>query len=103
MSSQEEADDPPIIFGRGTRQQYFSFSTTTRFYDLKQKQNYSVLTSRSIAATSETIRSSGAKLREGRGILIKFIVGVKTSLARLPVRSFQRRAIFILGSHVRGR
>ena len=59
MSSQEEeeeeeaeADDPPIIFGRGTRTAVFSFSTTTRFYDVKQKRNYSVLTSRSIAATS---------------------------------------------------
>ena len=51
-AEEAEADvDPPIIFGRGTTQQYFSFSTTTRFYDVKQKRNYSALTSRSIAAT----------------------------------------------------
>ena len=39
------------LFLEGERgQQYFSFSTTTRFYDVEQKRNYSVLTSRSIAA-----------------------------------------------------
>ena len=42
-----------LLFLEGERgQQYFSFLTTTRFYDVKQKRNYSVMTSRSIAATS---------------------------------------------------
>ena len=66
MSSQEEeeaeADDPPINFGRGTRTAVFFVLDNHAvlpeiiyylwFYDVKQKRNYSVLTSRSIAATS---------------------------------------------------
>ena len=53
MSSQEEeADDRPLFLEGERGQQYFSFLTTTRFYDVKQTRNYSVLTSRSIAATN---------------------------------------------------
>ena len=41
------------------------------------KQNYSFLTSRSIAKTSYTIRSLGVLLQTGRVFLMIFIVGVK--------------------------
>ena len=51
------------------------FSTTTRFCDMKQKRNYSFLTSRSIAKTSFTIRSS---VTDGSRFLMIFIVGVKS-------------------------
>ena len=54
------------------------FSTTTRFSDMKQKRNYSFLTSRSIAKTSYTIRSSGVLLQTGRVLLMTFIVVVKS-------------------------
>ena len=54
------------------------FSTTMRFCDMKQKRNYSFLTSRSIAKTSYTIRSSEVLLQTGRVFLMTFIVGVKS-------------------------
>ena len=58
MSSQEEADNnPPIIFGRGTRTAVFFILDNTQFYDVKQKQNYSVLTSKSIAVDDPIIGS----------------------------------------------
>ena len=53
------------------------FSTTARFYDIKQRRNCS-FSSRSIAITSLTIRSSGVLLETGRVFLMKFIVGVKS-------------------------
>ena len=49
-----------------------------RFSDMKQKRNYSFLTSRSIAKTSYTIRSSGVLLQTGRVFLMTFIVGVNS-------------------------
>ena len=49
-----------------------------RFSDMKQKRNYSFLTSRSIAKTSYTIRSSGVLLQTGRVFLMTFIVVVKS-------------------------
>ena len=66
MSSQEaeeEADDPPIIFGRGTRTAVFFVLDNHAVLRRETKRNYSVLTSRSIAATGYTIRLLGAKLR----------------------------------------
>ena len=85
MSCQEgeggggEEDDPPLVPRLGTRTGgTLLFSTTTRFCDMKQKQNYSFLTSRSIAKTSYTIRSSGVLLQTGRVFLMIFIVGVKS-------------------------
>ena len=45
---------------------------------MKQKRNYSVLTSRSIAKTSYTIRSSGVLLQTGRVFLMTFMVVVKS-------------------------
>ena len=54
------------------------FSTTTRFSDMKQKRNFSFLTSRSIAKTCYTIRSSGVLLQTGRVFLMTFIVVVKS-------------------------
>ena len=78
MRCQEE-DDPPLVPRLGTRTgSTLLFSTTTRFCDMKQKQNYSFLTSRSIAKTSYTIRSSGVLLQTGRVFLMTFIVGVKS-------------------------
>ena len=75
----EEEDDPPLVPRLGTRTgSTLLFSTTTRFSDIKQKRNYSFLTSRSIAKTSYTIRSSGVLLQTGRVILMTFIVGVKS-------------------------
>ena len=72
-------DDPPLVPRQGTRTgSTLLFSTTTRFCDLKQKRNYSFLTSRSIAKTSYTIRSSGVLLQTGRVFLMTFIVGVKS-------------------------
>ena len=74
-----EEDDPPLVPRLGTRTgSTLLFSTTTRFCDMKQKRNYSFLTSRSIAKTSYTIRSSGVLLRTGRVFLMTFIVGVKS-------------------------
>ena len=74
-----EEDDPPLVPRLGTRTgRTLLFSTTTRFCDMKQKQNYSFLTSRSIAKTSYTIRSSGVLLQTGRVFLMTFIVGVKS-------------------------
>ena len=68
-------DDPPLVPRLGTRTgSTLLFSTTTRFCDMKQR-NYSFLTSRSIAKTSYTIRSSGVLLRV---FLMTFIVGVKS-------------------------
>ena len=79
MRCQEEGgeeDDPPLVPRLGTRTgSTLLFSTTTRFSDMKQKRNYSFLTSRSIAKTSYTIRSSGVL---GRVFLMTFIVGVKS-------------------------
>ena len=58
-----EEDDPPLVPRLGTRTgSTLLFSTTTRFCDMKQKRNYSFLTSRSIAKISYTIRSSGVLL-----------------------------------------
>ena len=71
-----EEDDPPLVPRLGTRTgSTLLFSTTTRFCDMKQKRNYSFLTSRSIAKTNYTIRSSGVLLRV---VLMTFIVGVKS-------------------------
>ena len=78
---EEEAgeDDPPLVPRLGTRTgSTLLFSTTTRFSDMKQKRNYSFLTSRSIAKTSYTIRSSGVLLQTGRVFLMTFIVVVKS-------------------------
>ena len=62
-----EEDDPPLVPRQGTRTgSTLLFSTTTRFCDMKQKRNYSFLTSRSIAKTSYTIRSSEVLLQTGR-------------------------------------
>ena len=85
MRCQEE-DDPPLVPRLGTRTgSTLLFSTTTRFCDMKQKQNYSFLTSRSIAKTSYTIRSSGVLLQTGRVFLMTFIVGVKSYMTKLPI------------------
>ena len=74
-----EEDDPPLVPRLGTRTgSTLLFSTTTRFCDMKQKRNYSFFTSRSIAKTSYTIRSSGVLLQTGRVFLMTFIVGVKS-------------------------
>ena len=80
MRCQEgEEDDPPLVPRLGTRTgSTLLFSTTTRFCDMKQKRNYSFLTSRSIAKTSYTIRLSGVLLQTGRIFLMTFIVGVKS-------------------------
>ena len=65
--------------GLGTRAgSTLLFSTTPRFYDIKQRRNCSFLTSRSIAITSLMIRSSGILLETGHVFLMKFIVGVKS-------------------------
>ena len=75
----EEEDDPPLVPRLGTMTgSTLLFSTTTWFSDMKQKRNYSFLTSRSIAQTSYTIRSSGVLLQTGRVFLMTFIVGVKS-------------------------
>ena len=75
----EEEDDPPLVPRLGTRTgSTLLFSTTTRFSDMKQKRNYSFLTSRSIAKTSYTIRSSGVLLQTGRVFLMTFIFVVKS-------------------------
>ena len=55
---------------------------------MKHKRNYSFLTSRSIAKTSYTIRSSGVLLQTGRVFLMTFIVGVNPIwkfLTKLPI------------------
>ena len=82
MRCQEEGgeeDDPPLVPRLGTRTgSTLLFSTTTRFSDMKQKRNYSFLTSRSIAKTSYTIRSSGVLLQTGSRFLMTFIVVVKS-------------------------
>ena len=79
MRGQEGEDDPPLVPRLGTRTgSTLLFSTTTRFSDMKQKRNSSFLTSRSIAKTSYTIRSSGVLLQTGRVFLMTFIVGVKS-------------------------
>ena len=80
MRCQEEGeDDPPLVPRLGTRTgSTLLFSTTTRFSDMKQKRNYSFLTSRSISKTSYTIRSSGVLLQTGRVFLMTFIVVVKS-------------------------
>ena len=71
-----EEDDPPFVPRLGTRTgSTLLFSTTTRFCDMKQKRNYSFLTSRSIAKTSYTIR---LLLQTGRVFFNDFIVGVKS-------------------------
>ena len=75
----EEEDDPPLVPRLGTRTgSTLLFSTTTRFSDMKQKRNYSFFTSRSIAKTSYTIRSSGMLLQTGRVFLMTFIVVVNS-------------------------
>ena len=72
-------DDPPLVPRLGTRTgSTLLFSTTTWFCDMKQKRNYSFLTSKSIAKTSYTIRSSGVLLQTGRVFLMTYIVGVKS-------------------------
>ena len=88
MRCQEgEEDDPPLVPRLGTRtSSTLLFSTTTRFCDMKQKRNYSFLTSRSIAKTSYTIRSSGVLLQTGRVFLMTFIVGVKSYMTKLPIK-----------------
>ena len=74
-----EEDDPHLVPRLGTRTgSTLLFFTTTRFCDMKQKRNYSFLTSRSIAKTSYTIRSSGVLLQTGRVFVMIFIVGVKS-------------------------
>ena len=79
MRGQEGEDDPPLVPRLGTRTgSTLLFSTTTRFSDMKQKRNYSFLTSRSIAKTSYKTRSSGVLLQTGRVFLMTFIVGVKS-------------------------
>ena len=79
QEGEEGEDDPPLVPRLGTRTgSTLLFSTTTRFSDIKQKRNYSFLTSRSIAKTSYTIRSSGVLLQTGRVFLMTFIVGVKS-------------------------
>ena len=79
QEGEEGEDDPPLVPRLGTRTgSTLLFSTTTRFGDMKQKRNYSFLTSRSIAKTSYTIRSSGVLLQTGRVFLMTFIVGVKS-------------------------
>ena len=61
-----EEDDPPLVPRLGTRTGSTRlFSTTTRFCDMKQKRNYSFLTSRSIAKTSYTIRIVGSVVTDG--------------------------------------
>ena len=84
-----DEDDPPLVPRLGTRTgSTLLFSTTTRFCDMKQKRNYSFLTSRSIAKTSYTIRSSGVLLQTGRVFLMTFIVGVKSYMEvsnKLPI------------------
>ena len=79
QEGEEGEDDPPLVPRLGTRTgSTLLFSTTTRFSDMKQKRNYSFLTSRSIAKTSYTIRSSGVLLQTGRVFVVTFIVGVKS-------------------------
>ena len=74
-----DEDDPPLVPRLGTRTgSTLLFSTTKRFSDMKQKRNYSFLTSRLIAKTSYMIRSSGVLLQTGRVFLMTFIVGVKS-------------------------
>ena len=84
-----EEDDPPLVPRLGTRTgSTLLFSTTTRFCDMKQKRNYSFFTSRSIAKTSYTIRSSGVLLQTGRVFLMTFIVGsnpIWKFLTKLPM------------------
>ena len=93
MRCQEEEDDPPLVPRLGTRTgSTLLFSTTTRFCDMKQKRNYSFLTSRSIAKTSYTIRSSGVLLQTGRVFLMTFIVGVKSYMEVSNETSDERRA-----------
>ena len=76
---EEGEDDRPLVPRLGTRTgSTLLFSITTRFSDMKQKRNYSFLTSRSIAKTSYTIRSSGVLLQTGRVFLMTFIVVVKS-------------------------
>ena len=115
MRCQEGEDDPPLVPRLGTRTgSTLLFSTTTRFCDMKQKRNYSFLTSRSIAKTSYTIRSSGVLLQTGRVFLMTFIVGVKsymevsneTSDSRSPCHSIsvtQFRCYDVFGYYFRAR
>ena len=59
-----EEDDPPLVPRLGTRTgSTLLFSTTTRFCDIKQKRNYSFLTSRSIAKTSSNTLHDGSAVR----------------------------------------
>ena len=88
-----EEDDPPLVPRLGTRTgSTLLFSTITRFCDMKQKRNYSFLTSRSIAKTSYTIRSSGVLLQTGRVFLMIFIVGVKSYMEVSNETSDKKRA-----------
>ena len=50
--AEAEADDPPIIFGRGTRTAVFFVLDNHAVLRRETKRNYSVLTSRLIASTS---------------------------------------------------
>ena len=73
-----------LVPGLGTRAgSTLLFSTTTRFCDIKQRRNCSFLTSSSITIASLTIRSSGVLLGTGRVFLMRFIVGVKSYIAKL--------------------
>ena len=89
-----EEDDPPLVPRLGTRTgSTLLFSTTTRFCDMKQKRNYSFLTSRSIAKTSYTIRSLGVLLQTGRVFLMIFIVGVKSVSNETSDTCFLKRKV----------
>ena len=89
-----EEDDPPLVPRLGTRTgSTLLFSTTTPFCDMKQKRNYSFLTSRSIAKTSYTIRSSGVLLQTGRIFLMTFIVGVKSYMETSDGNYTKRRVL----------
>ena len=78
MRCQEE-DERDHVPGLGTRAgSTLLFSTTARFYDIKQRLDCSFLTSKSIAITSLTIRSSGVLLETGCVFLMRFIVWVKS-------------------------
>ena len=92
-----EEDDPPLVPRLGTRTgSTLLFSTTTRFSDMKQKRNYSFLTSRSIAKTSYTIRSSGVLLQTGRVFLMTFIVGVKSYMEVSNETSDNINCLFVI-------
>ena len=75
-----EEDDPPLVPRLGTRTgSTLLFSTTTRFCDMKQKRNYSFLTSRSML--KQATRSDRRECCYRRvAFLMTFIVGVKSNM-----------------------